>query len=75
MDHAIDMAKKKGVGMVTAVNSSHCGALSYFVQKAADEKLIGMAMTHTDSITIEHPGHSNRLFKNRMCFGVDPSRP
>lgn len=33
MDRAIDMAKKNGVGMVTAVNSSHCGALSYFVQK------------------------------------------
>lgn len=42
--------------MVTAVNSSHCGALSYFVQKAADEKLLGMAMTHTDSIVVPFGG-------------------
>ena len=38
MNHAIDIAKEKGVGMVTAINSSHCGALSYFVEKA-DNKI------------------------------------
>ncbi|AGA20859.1 MULTISPECIES: ureidoglycolate dehydrogenase [Bacillus] len=70
MDHAIDMAKKKGVGMVTAVNSSHCGALSYFVQKAADEKLLGMAMTHTDSIVVPFGGRTPFLGTNPIAYGV-----
>src|SRR5699024_9798950 len=41
MNHAIDIAKESGVGMVTAMNSSHCGALSYFVEKATQHHLIG----------------------------------
>lgn len=70
MDRAIDMAKKNGVGMVTAVNSSHCGALSYFVQKAADEKLIGIAMTHTDSIVVPFGGRTPFLGTNPIAYGV-----
>ncbi|MCY9373828.1 ureidoglycolate dehydrogenase [Bacillus sp. T17B1] len=70
IDRAIDMAKKNGVGMVTAVNSSHCGALSYFVQKAAEEKLIGMAMTHTDSIVVPFGGRSPFLGTNPIAYGV-----
>lgn len=73
MDRAIDMAKKNGVGMVTAVNSSHCGALSYFVQKAADEKLIGIAMTHTDSIVVPFGGRTPFLGTNPIAYGV-PSK-
>ncbi|MBY4603501.1 MULTISPECIES: ureidoglycolate dehydrogenase [Bacillus] len=70
MDRAIDMAKKNGVGMVTAVNSSHCGALSYFVQKAADENLIGMAMTHTDSVVVPFGGRFPFLGTNPIAYGV-----
>ncbi|MCY8545340.1 ureidoglycolate dehydrogenase [Bacillus vallismortis] len=70
MDRAMDMAKKNGVGMVTAVNSSHCGALSYFVQKAADEKLIGMAMTHTDSIVVPFGGRAPFLGTNPIAYGI-----
>ncbi|SDN05577.1 ureidoglycolate dehydrogenase (NAD+) [Fictibacillus solisalsi] len=70
MEHAMDMAKKNGVGMVTAMNSSHCGALSYFVQKAAEEKLIGIAMTHTDSIVVPFGGKSSFLGTNPIAYGV-----
>ncbi|KSU80313.1 ureidoglycolate dehydrogenase (NAD+) [Fictibacillus enclensis] len=70
MDHAMDMAKRNGVGMVTAMNSSHCGALSYFVQKAAEEKLIGIAMTHTDSIVVPFGGKSSFLGTNPIAYGV-----
>jgi ureidoglycolate dehydrogenase (NAD+) len=70
MDHAIDMARSNGVGMVTAINSSHCGALSYFVQKAADAKLIGIAMTHTDKIVVPFGGKSPFLGTNPIAYGV-----
>ncbi|MEC1682841.1 ureidoglycolate dehydrogenase [Bacillus mojavensis] len=70
MAHAIEMAMKNGVGMVTATNSSHCGALSYFVQKAAEKKLIGIAMSHTDSIVVPFGGRSPFLGTNPIAYGV-----
>lgn len=70
MDHAIDMAKKNGVGMVTAINSSHCGALSYFVQKAAEAQLIGIGMTHTDKIVVPFGGRTSFLGTNPIAYGV-----
>lgn len=73
MDKAIEMAKVAGVGMVTVMNSSHCGALSYFVEKAASEKLIGMAMTHTDKIMVPFGGREAFLGTNPIAYGI-PAR-
>ncbi|WP_419881978.1 ureidoglycolate dehydrogenase [Peribacillus sp. B-H-3] len=70
ISHAIEMARENGVGMVTAVNSSHCGALSYFVQKAAEANLIGMAMTHTDKIVVPFGGKTSFLGTNPIAYGV-----
>lgn len=70
MNHAIRMAKENGVGMVTAINSSHCGALSYFVQNAAEENLIGIAMTHTDKIVVPFGGKDAFLGTNPIAYGV-----
>ncbi|MEZ0119159.1 UNVERIFIED_ORG: ureidoglycolate dehydrogenase (NAD+) [Heyndrickxia coagulans] len=70
MEQAVKMAKKNGVGMVTAMNSSHCGALSYFVQKAAEQNLIGIAMTHTDKIVVPFGGKTPFLGTNPIAYGV-----
>lgn len=70
MNHAIEMAKENGVGMVTAMNSSHCGALSYFVQEATEHKLIGIAMTHTDKIVVPFGGKESFLGTNPIAYGV-----
>jgi ureidoglycolate dehydrogenase (NAD+) len=69
MDHAIELAKKNGVGMVGVINSSHCGALSYFVNQAADEKLIGMAMTHTDKFVVPFGGREPFFGTNPIAYG------
>ncbi|MGM0873754.1 MAG: ureidoglycolate dehydrogenase [Bacillota bacterium] len=74
MQHAIDMAKENGIGMVTVTNSSHCGVLSYFVQKAAEQNLIGMAMSHTDKIVVPFGGKESFLGTNPMAFGVPAKR-
>lgn len=71
--HAIDMAKANGVGMVTAMNSSHCGALSYFVEEATKHGLIGVAMTHTDKIVVPFGGKEAFLGTNPIAYGV-PAR-
>ncbi|QHJ70097.1 ureidoglycolate dehydrogenase [Planococcus halotolerans] len=70
MGHAIEMAEKNGVGMVTAENSSHCGALSYFVQEATKHNLIGIAMTHTDRIVVPFGGKDSFLGTNPIAYGV-----
>lgn len=70
MDHAIKMASENGVGMVTVLNSSHCGALSYFVQKATEAKLIGIAMSHTDKIVVPFGGKTSFLGTNPIAYGV-----
>jgi ureidoglycolate dehydrogenase (NAD+) len=74
MEHAIEMAKEKGVGMVTAINSSHCGALSYLVEKAAKQNLIGIAMTHTDKIVVPFGGRESFLGTNPMAYGIPAKR-
>jgi len=69
MDYAINMAKKNGVGMVGVINSSHCGALSYFVQQAAQENMIGIAMTHTDKVVVPFGGAKPFFGTNPIAFG------
>ncbi|RSD27025.1 ureidoglycolate dehydrogenase [Mesobacillus subterraneus] len=70
MKQAIQMAKENGIGMVTAINSSHCGALSYFVEEAAEQNVIGIAMTHTDKIVVPFGGKEAFLGTNPIAYGV-----
>lgn len=69
MGCAIELARHEGVGMVGAVNSSHCGALSYFVQMAAAHDMIGIAMTNTDKMVVPYGGSSPFFGTNPMAFG------
>ncbi|MBA4493059.1 ureidoglycolate dehydrogenase [Paenactinomyces guangxiensis] len=68
MDYAIQLAEKNGVGMVGVINSSHCGALSYFVQQAAEKNLIGMALTHTDKVVVPFGGAKPYFGTNPIAF-------
>ncbi|MGO4890440.1 ureidoglycolate dehydrogenase [Anaerobacillus sp. MEB173] len=69
MEYAISLAETNGIGMVTCVNSSHCGALSYFVEQAANKGLIGIAMTHTDNIVVPFGGSEPFLGTNPVAYG------
>lgn len=69
MDHAISLAEKNGIGMVAVVNSSHCGALSYFVQQAAEKNMVGMAVTHTDKVVVPFGGAKPYFGTNPIAFG------
>jgi len=70
MQEAIALARDTGVGAVGARNSSHCGACEYFVELAVKEGLIGVALTHTDSIMV--PPGMKRAFlgSNPIAFGA-----
>ncbi|MBB6448086.1 ureidoglycolate dehydrogenase (NAD+) [Geomicrobium halophilum] len=69
MDKAIAMAKDSGIGSVGVKNSSHCGALSYFVNQAVEEKLIGIAMSHTDKVVVPFGGAEPFFGTNPIAFG------
>lgn len=70
MREAIALARESGAGAVGARNSSHCGACAWFVELAAREGLIGLALTHTDSIMV--PPGMKRIFlgSNPIAFGA-----
>ena len=70
MQEAISLASDSGVGAVGARNSSHCGACAYFVQLAVKAGMVGVALTHTDSIMVP-PGMKNIfLGSNPLAFGA-----
>ncbi|MEM5008717.1 ureidoglycolate dehydrogenase [Priestia megaterium] len=69
MDYAINLAKKNGIGTVAVINSSHCGALSYFVKQAAEQGLVGMAVTHTDKVVVPFGGAKPYFGTNPIAFG------
>jgi len=70
MREAIALAKESGAGAVVARNSSHCGACAWFVEMAVKEGMIGVALTHTDSIMV--PPGMKRIFlgSNPIAFGA-----
>lgn len=69
MKSAINKAKSEGIGAVAVKNSSHCGALSYFVNQAVEENLIGIAMTHADKIVVPFGGAESFFGTNPIAFG------
>lgn len=74
MEEAIRLAEESGTGMVGAVNSSHCGALSYFVKMAADRRLIGLVMSNTDKGVVPFGGKSMFFGTNPIAFGFPARR-
>ncbi|WP_413113624.1 Ldh family oxidoreductase [Thaumasiovibrio sp. DFM-14] len=76
-DKAIDMAYETGLGFVSIKSTSHCGALSYFMNMATEAGMIGIGMTQTDSCVAPHGGAGRFLGTNPIAFGfpVEGSHP
>ena len=74
MQEAMALARETGVGAAVARNSSHCGACAWFAEMAVKEGLIGIALTHTDSIMV--PPGMKRIFlgSNPIAFGAPGAR-
>ncbi|MDC3412058.1 ureidoglycolate dehydrogenase [Aquibacillus sp. 3ASR75-11] len=69
MEKAIDLAKENGIGMVGIINSSHCGALSYFAEQAAEQDVVSMVMTQTDSAVVPFGGAEPYFGTNPIAYG------
>ena len=70
MQEAIALAHESGVGAAGARNSSHCGAMAYFVEMAVKEGMIGIAFTHTDPIMAPTGMKRNFLGSNPIAFAA-----
>ncbi|RSL32192.1 ureidoglycolate dehydrogenase [Salibacterium salarium] len=69
MDHSITLSKENGIGIVGVMNSSHCGALSYFAEQAAKEDTVSMVVTQTDSAVVPFGGADSYFGTNPIAFG------
>ena len=76
-EHAIDLADKTGLGWVSVKNTSHCGALAYYMHKITNAGMIGIAMTQTDTCVAPYGGAEKFLGTNPIAFGfpVEGSTP
>jgi LDH2 family malate/lactate/ureidoglycolate dehydrogenase len=70
MEMAIGKAKKLGMGMVTARNSTHFGIAGYYAQMAVDEGMIGLVGTNARPSIPPTFGTENMLGTNPLTFGI-----
>ena len=62
---SIELANQFGIATVNVQNSSHCGALSYYLRSIALEGYIGVLMANTDAIVVPTGG-------KKPFFGTNP---
>jgi len=73
MDVAIQKAKTSGIGMVTVRNSNHYGIAGYYASMAAEQGLIGISMTNSESIMVPTFGREPILGTNPIAFAMPAS--
>ncbi len=64
-EHAIELAKSSGVGVVGVQNSSHCGAIGLYTRQITEAGMVGIAFTHADALVVPHGGI-------KPFFGTNP---
>lgn len=60
MHLAVAKAHEHGMGIVAVRNSNHFGAAGFYARMAADQGLLGIAMTNSNPLLV--PTHSSRAF-------------
>ncbi|WP_291292909.1 ureidoglycolate dehydrogenase [Enterococcus sp.] len=69
-NYAIEMAKKSGVAVVGVRKTSHSGALSYYVKKAAQAGFIALSMCQSDPMVVPFGGKENYFGTNPIAFAA-----
>ena len=68
MKLAVEKAKKVGIAYVGVKNSCHFGAAGYYANLAAEEGMIGLAMSNTDPVIAVPNGASKAIGTNPFSF-------
>lgn len=70
MDIAIEKAKKCGSGWVAINNSNHFGIAAYHAFMAAENDMIGFAVTNASPLVTPALGAERMLGTNPVCFAI-----
>jgi LDH2 family malate/lactate/ureidoglycolate dehydrogenase len=70
MNRAIRLAQSEGVGLVGVWNSNFFGTGAYFVNRAADAGMVGLAMSNSFPKVATHGGTQAVLGTNPLAFGA-----
>lgn len=70
MDEAIKLAKESGIAIVGIKHISHSGALSYFVDQAAREDMVGISMCQSDPMVVPYGGSEPYYGTNPIAFAA-----
>lgn len=74
MEEAVGRARRYGVGAVGVRRSSHCGSIGYYARLAADEGMVGIALTNLGAQQILRPvGGSRALLGTNVVAAAAPS--
>ncbi|MDR1471303.1 MAG: Ldh family oxidoreductase [Synergistaceae bacterium] len=75
MRMAIAKAKRHGLGMVAATNSTHYGIAGYYATMATEEGCIGITGTNARPSIAPTFGIDNMLGTNPLTFGIPTDEP
>lgn len=70
MDEAIKIAQENGVAIVGMRRMGHSGALSYFVQQAANAGFIGLSVCQSDPMAVPYGGAEPFYGTNPIAFST-----
>lgn len=70
LKEAIAMAKNSGIAAVGVSKTSHTGTMSYYVQKAAEQDLIAIALCQSDPMVVPFGGSEPYYGTNPIGFGA-----
>lgn len=70
MTHAIDKARKYGIGLVAVKNSNHYGIAGFYSMMALKENMIGFALTNASSAMNPHGAVSPLLGTNPISVAI-----
>lgn len=75
MQLAIEKAKQYGTATVSVRNSSHCGALAFYTQMAADAGCIGFASTTAGRLMAPWGGVDKIIALNPLSWAAPTNKP
>jgi LDH2 family malate/lactate/ureidoglycolate dehydrogenase len=70
MNHAIERARKHGVGVVAVRNTNHFGIAAYYAMMALPHKMVGMATTNAAPSMAAWGGTAAVLGTNPICVAI-----
>lgn len=70
LDYAVDMAKETGVGIVGVSRMGHSGMLSYYVDLAAQQDLVALAVCQSDPMAVPFGGTEPYFGTNPIAFSA-----